>query len=173
MKSASRFLSVMTLTLAAGMVISCARTESVSDFPHQFMIDARKIEATHRLNQCPNTAPTKIDLAVNFDSGSDKLTAAADAQLRKVAAILNDPSFQGSHVTAEGYTDAVGKPSKNTKLSYRRAQAVVHALVEKYGVPASMFSAQGFGAANPVATNSTAAGRAANRRVTFAVSSGK
>jgi OOP family OmpA-OmpF porin len=168
MKSTSKILSIATLAMAAGMVISCA-PQTVSDYPHQVEIPARQINPSHRLNTCP-MGVTKIEVVVNFDTASDKLSARGAAQVQKAAAIINDPSFQGSHVTVEGYTDAAGKDAANLDLSYRRALTVMHVLVDQYGVPASMLSAQGFGKANPVATNSTAAGRMANRRVVFMVS---
>lgn len=173
MKSASRFLSVLTLALAAGTIVSCARTTSVADYPSQSEIPARQIYATHTLKQGYMPMSSQIDVVVHFDTNSDKLSPKAESEIEQVASIISSPSFAGSHVTVEGYTDAVGKPAKNVKLSYHRALMVVHALVEHFGIPSSMLSAQGFGAANPVATNSTAAGRAANRRVTFAVSSAK
>ncbi|MDP9127387.1 MAG: OmpA family protein [Pseudomonadota bacterium] len=173
MKSVSRFLSVVTLTVAAGMVMSCAH-ESVSEYPRQSAIDARRVDATHRLNQqCAMMAASKIDVVVHFDSNSAKITPAAEAQIKQAAAIISSPNFVGSHVAVDGYTDAVGKGPRNANLSYRRAQVVVHELVTKYGIPASLLSAHGLGAANPVATNSTPAGRAANRRVTFAVTATK
>jgi outer membrane protein OmpA-like peptidoglycan-associated protein len=171
MKSASRFLSVITLALAAGMVVSCVHTETFSDYPSETEIPARQISATHTLNRwsAPASPSSQIDAVVHFTTGSDKLSAEDEAIVEKVAAFINSPSFTGGHVTVEGYTDAKGKPAKNVKLSYHRALAVVHAL-EAHGVSASLLSAQGYGEANPVATNSTGAGRAANRRVTFNVS---
>lgn len=170
MKSASRFLSVITLALAAGTIISCSHTETYDTYPSETEIPARQINATHTLNRW--VAPmgsTKIDAVVHFATGSDKLTADDKATVERVAAFLTSPNFTGSHVTVEGYTDSKGKAAKNVKLSYRRALTVVHAL-EAHGVPASLLSAQGFGDADPVATNSTGEGRAANRRVTFSVS---
>jgi OOP family OmpA-OmpF porin len=168
MKSSSKILSVLALALMAGTILSPVRAQD-SDYPRQFSIEARRIAPSHVLNRCVTT-PTKIDLVVNFDNNSDKLSAKGAEQVKKVAAIINDPSFVGSHVTLDGYTDAIGKDSRNIDLSYRRALMIMHTLVDKYGVPASLLSAQGFGKANPVATNSTPVGRAANRRVSFEVS---
>ena len=70
-----------------------------------------------------------------------------------------------SHVDIRGYTDSVGKPEYNQKLSERRANAVKDYL-EAHGVAAGVLSAQGFGEENPIASNATKEGRAANRRVT-------
>jgi outer membrane protein OmpA-like peptidoglycan-associated protein len=64
----------------------------------------------------------------------------------------------------EGHTDNVGRDGVNTTLSLRRAEAVRTALIRR-GVEASRLVAEGFGAAKPVATNETDAGRARNRRI--------
>jgi outer membrane protein OmpA-like peptidoglycan-associated protein len=68
-------------------------------------------------------------------------------------------------VDIRGYTDSVGKPDYNQKLSERRANAVKDYL-ESHGVPPGILTAQGFGEENPIASNKTADGRAENRRVT-------
>jgi OOP family OmpA-OmpF porin len=59
----------------------------------------------------------------------------------------------------------VGSDAYNQKLSERRATSVMEYLVD-HGIPASGLTARGFGKADPVANNATAAGRAQNRRVT-------
>ena len=64
-----------------------------------------------------------------------------------------------------GYTDSVGKPEFNQKLSERRAIAVKDYL-ESHGVQSGILTAQGFGEDHPIADNKTAKGRAENRRVT-------
>jgi outer membrane protein OmpA-like peptidoglycan-associated protein len=64
----------------------------------------------------------------------------------------------------EGHTDNEGRDAFNTTLSLRRAEAVRTALIRR-GVEASRLVAEGFGAAKPVATNETEAGRARNRRI--------
>jgi outer membrane protein OmpA-like peptidoglycan-associated protein len=171
MKSASKLMSLASLAVMAGSLVACVSVQSTGEYPRQTQIQARQIDATHRLNTtCPYTLTNgKVDVVVHFSTASDKLSAKGNAEVAKAAAIINAPGFQGSHVTVEGFTDAAGKDEKNIDLSYRRAVTVMNALISQYGVPADMLSAQGFGKANPVATNSTAAGRAANRRVIFVV----
>jgi outer membrane protein OmpA-like peptidoglycan-associated protein len=63
-----------------------------------------------------------------------------------------------------GHTDSVGKPESNLLLSKNRANAVKNYLI-KQGVAASRLVTEWFGAAQPVADNATAEGRAKNRRV--------
>jgi outer membrane protein OmpA-like peptidoglycan-associated protein len=67
-------------------------------------------------------------------------------------------------IDVNGYCDAIGGEAYNLKLSQRRAEAVVGYLENK-GVPASQLTANGHGKTNFVASNSTAEGRAQNRRV--------
>lgn len=65
----------------------------------------------------------------------------------------------------EGYTDATGPADYNYQLSQRRADAVIQYLAQKYNVPAFKIFLIGLGKDNPVAQNSSASGRAQNRRV--------
>jgi outer membrane protein OmpA-like peptidoglycan-associated protein len=63
-----------------------------------------------------------------------------------------------------GYTDSIGEPAYNQKLSKARAEALKNALVKR-GVAAARLETAGGGASNPVASNKTLQGRALNRRV--------
>jgi len=65
----------------------------------------------------------------------------------------------------EGHTDNVGAADYNMKLSQRRAESVVNALAEDYGIDRSRLSAVGFGLTRPIADNGTDAGRQKNRRI--------
>jgi outer membrane protein OmpA-like peptidoglycan-associated protein len=68
-----------------------------------------------------------------------------------------------------GHTDNTGKPEKNQSLSVARAESVKKYLVSK-GVNESRLTATGFGQDQPIADNTTASGKAKNRRVEFKVS---
>ena len=68
-------------------------------------------------------------------------------------------------IQVEGYTDSTGAADYNYQLSQRRADAVIHYLATKYNVPAHKIFLIGLGKDNPVAKNTTAKGRAENRRV--------
>jgi len=68
-------------------------------------------------------------------------------------------------VQVEGYTDSTGPADYNYQLSQRRADAVIQYLAQKYNVPAHKIFLIGLGKDNPVAQNSSASGRARNRRV--------
>ena len=76
-----------------------------------------------------------------------------------------------SKVTIRGYTDSTGSSGHNQQLSERRAAAVRDYLIA-HGIAAGMLTAQGLGQSDPIDSNATAAGRAANRRVTVQFLSG-
>ncbi len=99
---------------------------------------------------------------VYFATGSAKLLAKSFKPLNDVVKILNDnASF---NLSVEGHTDNTGKEDKNLALSDARAAAVKAYLVSK-GIAESRLTSKGFGQAQPVADNKTAAGRQLNRRV--------
>ena len=68
-----------------------------------------------------------------------------------------------------GHTDNVGSPETNIKLSKERAESVRQYLLQTYGLPQTMVSAQGYGEANPIASNDSLEGREKNRRVVFKI----
>jgi outer membrane protein OmpA-like peptidoglycan-associated protein len=99
---------------------------------------------------------------VLFASGKSTLLGSAQGKLAQVADALRD---EAEHkITVEGHTDSRGSNGMNQALSQRRADSVRDYLVS-HGVPADQINAQGFGPSRPVAENSSAEGRANNRRV--------
>ena len=105
-----------------------------------------------------------------FPSGSYELTEAGKETIAKVAQILAPE--QQEKLVVNGYTDNVpigpglkreGIPT-NLVLSQKRAENVMQFMISQ-GVNPNLVSAQGFGEADPVASNDTAEGRAQNRRV--------
>ena len=101
-----------------------------------------------------------------FGSGSARLTAAAAASVRALAAYLGEGE---GRILIEGHTDDEGQADANQALSRRRADAVRAALAEG-GVAGSRMQAAGRGEDDPVADNTSAEGRARNRRVEIIVS---
>ena len=97
-----------------------------------------------------------------FDVNQATLRAGAEANVRRIAAILNQYPDYG--ISVEGHTDSTGPAAYNQQLSERRAQAVRASLIAG-GVDAARISAVGYGQTQPIATNETAAGRQQNRRV--------
>ena len=72
--------------------------------------------------------------------------------------------YNATNVDVNGYTDSTGSDAYNLKLSQQRANAVAGALIQR-GVSPQRLLPVGYGKADPVASNSTADGRAQNRRV--------
>ena len=103
---------------------------------------------------------------VLFDTGSFTLKPGAREKLAKVSGILL--AHPGLTMQIEGHTDSVGTDGFNVRLSEQRANSVRDFLGEQ-GVSPSSITAQGFGKAEPVATNDTAEGRQRNRRVEIVV----
>jgi outer membrane protein OmpA-like peptidoglycan-associated protein len=99
---------------------------------------------------------------VLFDFDSAGLRGASRNSLNRIAGIFQ--KYPDTKVRVAGYTDSVGSASYNQRLSDRRASAVARYL-ENLGVRGSRIDAIGYGESEPRASNSTAAGRQANRRV--------
>jgi outer membrane protein OmpA-like peptidoglycan-associated protein len=101
-------------------------------------------------------------LSINFATASSRLTHESIATInQQVLAQLQMAG--GMSVRIEGNTDSVGDADENQTLSEQRAKAIVEYLASK-GIASSRMVARGNGARNPLATNSTAEGRAMNRR---------
>ena len=129
-------------------------------------------------DQCPDTkAGTRIGpagcncdytLQTHFANDSANLVDAADkAELDRLAAVMTNPKLQFVAGEIDGYTDNVGDAAYNEKLSKERADAVATYLTSKGVVLGDRFTTKGYGAADPIADNSTEEGRAQNRRVTI------
>ncbi|HMR18914.1 MAG TPA: OmpA family protein [Sphingobacterium sp.] len=98
---------------------------------------------------------------IQFEFDSSVLKTESYSTLDKLAKELRD---NNASVTLDGYASAEGTEAYNLNLSKDRSNAVKQYLVNA-GVPASSITANGYGEANPVASNATEAGRIQNRRV--------
>ena len=101
-----------------------------------------------------------------FKNGSAIIATSSYERLNLLAIMLvANPNYK---VAVNGYTDNTGNAEGNLALSQKRADAVKAYLISK-GINANNLTATGFGIANPIDDNNTAAGRVKNRRVEFIV----
>jgi outer membrane protein OmpA-like peptidoglycan-associated protein len=87
----------------------------------------------------------KIDLELNFEFNSDRISKSAMPTVEALAKALNNAVLKGKPIMVAGYTDAKGSDEYNQGLSERRAAAVKQILVEKYGVSADNLMTVGYG----------------------------
>ncbi|MGN6194127.1 MAG: OmpA family protein [Ginsengibacter sp.] len=115
----------------------------------------------------PIEANAKVILKnVFFDTKKTDLKPESITELDNVVRLMNEnPNMK---ILISGFTDNVGKPADNLKLSTGRAVAVVNYLISK-GLNKDRLSFKGFGEAKPIATNDTEEGRALNRRTELTV----
>ncbi|ESK54453.1 MAG: OmpA family protein [Moraxellaceae bacterium] len=104
--------------------------------------------------------------SITFDTNKSNIKPNFYGTLNKVAQVLAEDNKSAILVT--GYTDNTGNDSINLPLSQARAQSVKNYLSSQ-GVSGGRIDAQGLGSANPIASNSTAAGREQNRRVEISI----
>ena len=114
-----------------------------------------RLERRYTLDEVRYSAPLRermprVDLDINFETGSWQIGPAQMAKLAVVAdglnrAIARNPS---EVFLIEGYTDAVGSTDDNLSLSDRRAEAVAVALAEQFNVPTENLVTQGYGEQN-------------------------
>jgi OmpA-OmpF porin, OOP family len=103
---------------------------------------------------------------LNFETGSTTLTPESNFQVSNVAAIMK--AFSTAAIKIGGYTDNVGKPEDNLKLSDERAKVVMAAIVA-LGVAPERVEAEGYGEQFPLEANDTPEGRSKNRRTALSV----
>lgn len=99
---------------------------------------------------------------VTFATDSDSIQPQFYGTLNQVAATMNQ--YNQTLIDIAGHTDSTGTANYNQNLSERRAQSVAGYLIGQGVVPGRIFTV-GFGENQPVASNATASGRQANRRV--------
>ncbi|MFW2003089.1 OmpA family protein [Acinetobacter ursingii] len=103
---------------------------------------------------------------ITFDTNKSNIKSNFYSTLNKVAQTLAEDNKSAILVT--GYTDSTGNDSINIPLSQARAQSVANYLSGQ-GVSSARINAQGYGSANPIASNATADGREQNRRVEISI----
>ena len=167
-----KFLSLMISLL----LVSCASQKSMAPFnaadvnpelnsaqPAQ-KIDNSVTEKQIAVSKAePVQENVPIILNVQFDTGKANIKPKYHNDIKKIAdAMSKNPS---TSVVIEGHTDNVGKELVNVKLSYQRAANIKAYLVQEFGIDSSRIRVIGYDYQKTVASNKTAQGRQANRRV--------
>ena len=135
--------------------------EAVQNAQVEAVTDANGLEAVK----------VTFDSGILFATGKADLSSTAKTSLFQFANVLK--SNADCDVAVQGYTDNAGwknstaeqSQQKNLELSQQRAQSVTNYLLSQGVSPTQIRSTMGYGESNPVADNSTAAGKAQNRRV--------
>ncbi|MDM0050474.1 OmpA family protein [Variovorax sp. J22R115] len=127
-----------------------------------------------QITQLQNELKVTMVNEILFSEGGWTLSPKGEATLAKIAPTLSN--LPGQQIIVQGFTDNEpigpalrGRFPSNLELSSARADNVARFLTSK-GVPQNSISAQGFGDARPVASNTTPQGKAKNRRVEIVIS---
>jgi flagellar motor protein MotB len=105
------------------------------------------------------TVPTGIE----FELGGRRIEAGSARGLERVATLIQ--LSPGATVRVVGHTDSQGDRYRNLTLSVERARALRDALAEEFEIDPARIEVDGMGPDEPIASNKTAEGRSANRRV--------
>jgi OmpA-OmpF porin, OOP family len=104
-----------------------------------------------------------VTYGIYFDTGKDLVKPESYGTLKEIAAVLQEnPDVR---IKIVGHTDSDGNDASNLDLSKRRAASVKGSLSKDFGVEGSRIETDGKGEIEPVSPNTTAEGKAANRRV--------
>jgi chemotaxis protein MotB len=105
-----------------------------------------------------------------FDSGSASIRPDAMNAISRLAEVLRE---RPENIRVEGHTDNIPihnvRFASNWELSTSRATEMIRVLITHFGLPPDRLSAAGYGEFHPVASNSTPAGRAQNRRLDIVI----
>ena len=183
--------SIATCITSAGLVLALVGCVSKHTYEESQQKNTELEQEYQQLNQqmsaevgAKNMQITRLQDAIRvsinsellFPSGRWEMSEDAKQSIAKVAAIL--APHQTTKIIVKGYTDTtpIGPGlmkegiTSNLILSQKRADTVMQYMISQ-DVKPGLISAHGFGEADPVASNSTAEGRAQNRRVELNVAS--
>ncbi|HET9524556.1 MAG TPA: phosphate ABC transporter substrate-binding/OmpA family protein, partial [Pyrinomonadaceae bacterium] len=131
----------------------------------------QKVEEAPVVAKAPSARDVPIlhqQIQIQFTPGSDQIMPGSYLLLDKLGETMT--SFGNTVLRVEGNTDSTGSASTNLTLSERRAQSVKNYIVQNFpNIPPTRFQTIGRGSANPIAENTTEAGRQQNRRTDIKV----
>ena len=106
------------------------------------------------------------EAGVHFDTAKSNVKGTSAETLNKLAEIFKE--YPKTVILIEGHTDSAGPDDYNMNLSKQRAESVTRYLVSQ-GIDANRFTTKWYGEHQPKADNSTAEGKAQNRRVELGI----
>jgi len=131
----------------------------------------QKVEEAQVVAKAPSAKDIPIlsqQIQIQFTPGSDEIMPGSYLLLDKLGETMT--SFGNTVLRIEGNTDNTGSPSGNMTLSERRALAVKNYIVKNFSnIPPTRFQTIGRGSSNPIAENTSEAGRQQNRRTDIKV----
>ncbi len=149
---------------------NCVDTRFVSalaDFyPGQKVVENFKFDPK-KVDPAKERAIINKQLTIYFTTGSDQIMAGSHFVLDSLGETMT--AFGNTFLRIEGNTDNTGSRTANRSLSQKRADAVKDYLIENHKVDPKRFQTVGHGPDNPVAPNTTDAGRQQNRRTDIKV----
>lgn len=158
-------VAVMTDTRISPVEANQARIAGQMDELHAIAAEARaEVTRVDERVSSLDDYDVQETVAVNFRVNSAVLSPEAKRQLDELATKVT--ASKGYVIEVAGHTDSTGSTAKNFQLSENRAKAVVQYLAVNHKIPLRRFvTPMGYGKTEFVAENTTAAGRAQNRRV--------
>src|SRR5262245_22482057 len=161
------FLGIIGVVLAAGVDAPPAAAQSKNEIiktlvPMRSPTRGISVESATAAPGAEKNLP-KINLTINFEPDSERLTPTGQKLLDELGEALQDPSLKPFRFMIAGHTDGVGSDLYNLQLSERRAAAVKRYLVGKSQVEEARLTTVGYGKSRPLdAANPMSA---ENRRV--------
>jgi len=154
----ARMAEAVAKEKAAADAAAAAKAKAAADAAAaaQVVVEAKKEEVRKVMSYAMQ--------GVQFETGSSVIKSTSFTHLDNVYRIMADNP--GVNIAIGGHTDATGNEAANLKLSAARAKACFDYLVSK-GIASSRLTHTGYGSSQPKESNSTEAGRKANRRVEF------
>ncbi len=113
---------------------------------------------------CKRAFAQSLGTAIDFHQSSVEIRTSSYVALDRIIEVAND--CRAGAIAIRGHSDASGNDAWNRQLSKARAQAVADHL-SAHGIAPNRLVVAGLGSSEPIADNSTAAGRSLNRRIEF------
>ncbi|MFN4098630.1 MAG: OmpA family protein [Pararhodobacter sp.] len=142
------FTLVVLLMTAPAFAQTYSRDQIIDFLAGTAELGASRSLCIGTVAECAPPAAPGLDMRVQFDLDSDRLTPEASQVLGLFAGALVDPRLAAADFRIEGHTDARGGAAYNDQLSERRAQAVRSFLID-VGVPETRLEAVGLGQSAP------------------------